>query len=115
MIGKKDEKEINISQLVMYLKCPRKVYYAYRGHEKRSEITAPYIEHLLLKELSIAYPDVVKRASSKVETLSEELEYELRRVSEEITAIYPKELADAETEIVKESESQVSLRIKEIA
>lgn len=114
MFCNKNETDLNISQLMMYLRCPRKVYYINRGHETTSRLTTSYIEHLLVKELAVAYPDVVKRSSSKVENLSEELESELQRVAEEITDIYPKELADTESELMEEAIEQVGFNLKEI-
>ncbi|MCG2735526.1 MAG: Dna2/Cas4 domain-containing protein [Candidatus Methanoperedenaceae archaeon] len=79
---------IRVSDITVYLKCPRRCYFIDRGHELIKEPSADHIQRLLLKELALAYGSAQKTG----DTLCA-LNYELDRISEEIRIIYRSELA----------------------
>jgi len=49
-----------VSDLVLYLSCPRQVYFVSHGHKLDRIITTEYVEHLLLKELAYVFPLLIK-------------------------------------------------------
>ncbi|MDO9517876.1 MAG: Dna2/Cas4 domain-containing protein [Methanosarcinaceae archaeon] len=118
MLRQNNEIKMNVSELLMYFKCPRQVYYLYRGHEFMPDISSQYIESMLLKELAFAYPDVVSVYSSNdvgmVESVVENLETELCRVYDNIELIHPGELEGASPEMMDDARLAVSECIKEI-
>lgn len=118
MVRQNDEINMNVSELLMYFRCPRQVYYLYRGHELMSDISSQYVESLLIKELAFTYPDIVSTCSSNavgvVENVTESLETELCRVCDDIELIRPGELESASSELMEDARSAVSECIKEI-
>jgi len=52
------ETNSSVSEVVLYTKCPRKIYFASRNEAIPDEIEKPYIRHLLLKELGVS-PSVI--------------------------------------------------------
>ncbi|HJH29731.1 MAG TPA: Dna2/Cas4 domain-containing protein [Methanosarcinaceae archaeon] len=118
MFRQNDEINMNVSELLMYFRCPRQVYYLYRGHELMPDISSRYIESLLIKELAFAYPDIVNACSSNdvdvVEGVVENLETELCRICDNIELIHPGELEGASPELMKDARSAVSECVKEI-
>jgi len=99
----------------MYFRCPRQVYYLNRGHELMTGITFPYIESLLLKELALAYPDIVSAYSSNDEGMIENLETELCRVCDNIELIRPAELEGVSPELMEDARTAISGCIRDIA
>jgi len=49
-----------VSDLVLYLSCPRQAYFVAHGHKLNETVTTKYVEHLLLKELAYSFPLLVK-------------------------------------------------------
>lgn len=94
---------IRVSDITMYLKCPRVVYFMNKGNELIRNITPGYLEKIIIKELALSYPD----ASDKEDMFSF-LEDELERLSGEIRIIYRSELAGIDDELVSGSISSVS-------
>ncbi|MFU8767704.1 MAG: hypothetical protein ACNA7I_08615, partial [Candidatus Methanoperedens sp.] len=94
---------IRVSDITMYLKCPRVVYFMNKGNELIRNITPGYLEKIIIKELALSYPD----ASDKEDMVSF-LEEELERLSGEIRIIYRSELAGIDDELVSGSISSVS-------
>lgn len=105
----------NVSELILYLKCPRQVYYTYRKHELAPEITPEYLEHMMLKELAIGYPDAIGRATDDKQNIYDELNIEMERVKAELELIYSTELRDLPFKVVETAESVVSDQIDRIA
>lgn len=103
MFLKKHKTTVNVSELVLYLSCPRKVYYALRDDQVSSPLTLSHVEHLILKEMGISYPELLKTYSSKDEEFLRALEVLLSRTAEEILFIYPEELADVPADIIEEA------------
>ncbi|MBN2111061.1 MAG: Dna2/Cas4 domain-containing protein [Methanosarcinaceae archaeon] len=114
MFLKKQKIKVNVSELVLYLKCPRKVYYSCRGHETLSKGTVPFAEHLVLKELGLKFPDLLGRYSSKDDDFLVELETIFSGISEELPLIYPEESAIIGQEIMDEATSGLRSSISEI-
>lgn len=119
MLRQNDDIKMNVSELLMYFRCPRQVYYLYREHELIPDISSRYIESMLLKELAFTYPDIINTYSSNVEEMGEDitenLETELGRVYDNIGLIRPGELNDASLEMIEEARSEISECIKEIS
>ncbi len=107
MFLKGDKIGINVSEVVTYLLCPRKLYYACRGHEPYSDITIPYIEHLLLKELGMNLPELLIGCSSKDDATISYLEDMLSRTVEELPLIYSPELEGVDAAMISEATAQV--------
>ena len=114
MLRQNDEINMNVSELLMYFRCPRQVYYMYRGHELMPAISSQYIESMLLKELALSYPDIVSAYSSNAEGMMKSLETEFCRVCDNIGLIRPGELEGASPELMENARSAVSECIKEI-
>lgn len=87
---------IRVSDIAMYLRCPRKLYFKLRGHE--DEHTAEYASHLVLKELALSYPAAVAHGDTAAYLTSE-----LDRISAELPAIHSMDcaLADSAVENVR--------------
>ncbi len=51
---------VRVSDLVLYLSCPRQAYFVSRGHRLDRAITTEYVEHLLLKELAYRFPLLIQ-------------------------------------------------------
>jgi len=49
-----------VSDLVLYLSCPRQAYFVAHGHKLNEVVTTRYVEHLLLKELAYSFPLLIK-------------------------------------------------------
>ncbi|WP_167848833.1 CRISPR-associated protein Cas4 [Methanolobus halotolerans] len=98
---------VNVSEIVLYLMCPRKVYYSCRGHETFPAATFSYIGHLILKEMGLKYPDLLKTYSSKDDDILADLETMLLRVSEELAFIYPEEFACVSSDMIEEAITHV--------
>ena len=103
---------VNVSELVLYLSCPRKVYYASRDNSASSPVTLSYVEHLLLKEMVMSYPELLKTYSSKDEEFFKALEALLSRTAAEVVLIYPAELKDIPADIIEEAAGNVLSGIK---
>ncbi len=107
--------EINVSDIVLYTSCPRKVYFVSRGFEMLPEINALRLERMLLKELSLTYPEILKECSLNADNLSKELEISLSRTDADLPLLFPRELAGVAKEILDEGEARARAKIPEIA
>ncbi len=79
---------IRVSDITVYLKCPRMCYFASNGHKLIKDPNVDYVQRLLLKELALTYGSALMTG----DTLCA-LNNELDRISEEIRVIYRSELA----------------------
>ena len=111
MFLKGDKMRVNVSELVTYLLCPRKLYYACRGHELYSDITISYIEHLLLKELGMNLPELLLSCSSKDDATISYLESMLSQASDELPLIYSSELKGVDATIISEAVENIRSHI----
>jgi len=107
--------KINVSDLLLYIKCPRRVYFISRGFELFPEINASRLERMLLKELSLTYPEIMKMCSLNADNLSKELEISLAQRCIDLPFLFPAELAGVEREIFDEAEARARAKIPEIA
>ncbi|HWQ44816.1 MAG TPA: Dna2/Cas4 domain-containing protein [Methanosarcina barkeri] len=107
--------EINVSDIVLYINCPRKVYFVSRGFELLPEINALRLERMLLKELSLTYPEIVKECSLNADNLCKELEISLAQTYRDLPIMFPRELAGIAKEIFDEGEVRARAKIPEIA
>ncbi len=82
------ETNSSVSEVVLYTKCPRKIYFASRNEAIPDEIEKPYIRHLLLKELALSCAEI---ARSKQEILPL-VQKRVEEVVQEIMTIYSDEL-----------------------
>ncbi|WP_048122397.1 CRISPR-associated protein Cas4 [Methanosarcina vacuolata] len=107
--------EINVSDLLLYINCPRRVYFVNRGFELFSEVTASRLERIILKELSLNYPEIVKECSLNADNLYEELEISLAKVCTDLPLLFPRELACVTKEIFEDGEARARAKLPEIA
>jgi CRISPR-associated exonuclease Cas4 len=112
MFLKKHKTGVNVSELVLYLACPRKVYYTSRGSSASSPVTLSYVEHLILKEMGMSYPELLKTYSSKDEEFFKSLEVLLSRAAAEVVLIYPAELKDIPAGLIEEAAVNVLSGLK---
>jgi CRISPR-associated exonuclease Cas4 len=107
--------EISVSDLLLYINCPRKVYFVSRGFELFREITVSRLERMLLKELSLTYPESLKTCSLNADNLHKELEVNLAQICVDLPLLFPGELEGAGREIFDEAEARARAKIPEIA
>lgn len=93
---------IQVSDITLYLRCPRQVYFANRGYKLIPEITSSYLEHIFLKELALSYPKAIESKD-----LYLELNHEFERISEEIPIIYRIELSGISETLFDEVKSKI--------
>ncbi len=112
-----DHSEINtnVSELTLYLKCPRQVYFVNRGHDILHDTTPSYLEHLMLKELAMTYPDVLKQYTSKDDMIAEQLEAEFGHLKDDIELIYTSDLRNVDPAIINQAWDTISCEIGGIA
>ncbi|WP_240664557.1 Dna2/Cas4 domain-containing protein [Methanosarcina sp. MSH10X1] len=107
--------EINVSDLLLYANCPRKVYFVNRGFELFPEMNGQRLERMILKELSLTYPEILRKCSLNADNLRKELETSLAQTCRDLPLLFPRELADATKEILEVGEAQARTKIPEIA
>ena len=105
---------VNVSELILYSRCPRKVYFANHGYELISEITSSYIENLLIKELGLTYPEIISY-TSKDDGISELLDSEFYDATENFENIYANELMNASSESIENARTTVYNHLGTIA
>ena len=115
MFLKREKIGTNVSELVTYLLCPRKLYYTCRGHEAFPDVSIPYVEHLMLKELAMNLPELLISCSSKDDELLSQFDALLSQVAEELPLIYSTELEAADSSIIEEAGSQLRSQIATMA
>lgn len=107
--------EISVSDLLLYINCPRRVYFVSRGFELLPEINASRLERMLLKELSMNYPEIVKMCSLNADIICKELENALNQACKDLPLMFPKEFARTEKEFLEEGDARARAKIPEIA
>ncbi|WP_462272967.1 CRISPR-associated protein Cas4 [Methanohalophilus sp.] len=101
----------NVSEVVLYTKCPRKVYFASRNETIVDDFKKPYIRHLLLKELALSCAEI---ARSKQEILPL-LQTRIEEIVQEIKTIYSDELEDIDENQFKDAVEDVNETLPAIA
>lgn len=115
MFAESQNPEINVSDLLLYLNCPRKVYFVSRGFELLPEINVSRVERMLLKELSLTYPESLKKCSLNADNLNKVLEVNLAQIFIDLPLLFPGELEGVGKEIFDEAEMRARSKIPEIA
>ncbi|WMW26317.1 Dna2/Cas4 domain-containing protein [Methanolobus sediminis] len=103
-----------MSELSMYFSCARKLYYSCRGHEQFHSSSLSYIEHLVLKEMAMTYSDMLKSSSSKDDVLSVDFDSLLLQTMDDLSIIYPDEMAGVTAEEISELAETVRSYLAEI-
>lgn len=106
--------EISVSDLLLYISCPRRVYFVGRGFELLPEINASRLERMLLKELSLNYPEIVKMCSLNADTLCKELEAALNQACEDLPLMFPGEFSRIEGAVLEDGSARARAKIPEI-
>lgn len=119
--------EINVSDLLLYSACPRRIYFVSRGFELVPEMNAFRIERMLLKELALIYSEILESCSlnaentrnaentENAEKLQFELEAALTRAQKDLPFLFPGERPCSAQDIFTEGAEQARARIPEIA
>jgi CRISPR-associated exonuclease Cas4 len=107
--------EINVSDLILYATCPRRVYFVNRGFELFPEMSGQRLERLILKELSLTYSEILRKCSLNADSLRKELEASLVKICTDLPLLFPREFAGATREILEEGEARARAKIPEIA
>ncbi|MCG7850187.1 MAG: Dna2/Cas4 domain-containing protein [ANME-2 cluster archaeon] len=103
------EDHVRVSDISNYLKCPRKVYYTYQGHEPIRTVTPSYVAALIIKEMAQDYAEVVTS-----EDMGSSLQSLLDMSAQQITTIYRNELSDIDPEIISQATSEVRSHLDEV-
>lgn len=93
---------IRVSDITVYLKCPRICYFMNKGHNLVNEITPAYLERMILKELALTYGNAFN-VQDKLSFLGSSLD----RISDEIRIIYRTELSGIDDDKLADSVSNV--------
>lgn len=115
MFAEPQNQGISVSDLLLYFNCPRKVYFVSRGFELLPEINVSRVERMFLKELSLTYPESLKKCSLNADNLFKELEVNLAQVCIDLPLLFPGELEGIGKEIFDEAETRARSKIPEIA
>lgn len=108
---------IRVSDLRLYLSCPRQVYFISRGHEHNEAITPEHIERLLLKELAFQFPSLSQTESLPKESglvgvsYSGVLAAQLDEVTDRIRTIYRNELRNISKVQLEEYKSKIDVEM----
>ncbi len=114
MFLKSAKTKITISELSVYFSCARKLYYSCRGHNPVYPSTISYMKHLILKEMAMSYPSILKCSSSKDDVSFVDLESLLTQVIDNINLIYPDEMGKVTAEIVDGASQTIRTHFSEI-
>ncbi len=99
---------IRVSDITLYLKCPRMCYFVGKGHDLVKGVTPGYAERMILKELALTY-SAAFNAENKLSFLNSELD----RISSEIKIIY-RELAGIDENTLADSVAGVRSCLEDI-
>lgn len=103
MFSRNNKINVNISELVLYTLCPRKVYYAQKNTKVVHPVTISRAEHLMLKEMAMSYYELLNVGTAKDECLRSALDVLLSKTLEEIVLIYPEEMEDLPGNVIEEA------------
>jgi CRISPR-associated exonuclease Cas4 len=93
---------VKVSDVITYLRCPRMVYFASKGHKLVGDITQAHIERMILKELALIYPLVILEKD-----ILSRLNEELRHITSELKLIYRVELEKIEDTLIEKAASSL--------
>ncbi len=109
------EQNMNVSDITLYLKCPRKVYYSKRSQKKRSNDNVSYVEHLLLKEFGLRYPQLLEHFSSKADDMKDIIQSEFNEICVELSIIYASELEGVSESTIMDAINNVQVCIEDVS
>lgn len=98
MFRNKSKIQLSVSELSTYFSCARRLYYSCRESDPFSSYSLSYIEHIILKEMAMLYPHMLKPTSAKDDISIKDLELLLSNALETISLIYPDEMKDVAAE-----------------
>lgn len=93
---------IRVSDLTIYLKCPRMSYFTNKGNDLIQDVTSGYLESIILKELALTYGSIIDR-----EDRLSLINMELDRILKDIRVIYRAELEDIDNLTLERAISSV--------
>jgi CRISPR-associated exonuclease Cas4 len=102
-----------LSEIVQYLRCPRKVYFTSRTQD-RWAINQTYLQHLLLKEFSYCYSELLQKAQDELQ-LTALMQSRLHEVGYDIIHIYAAEFGQLHETGMQDSIGKISESLGEIA
>ncbi|WP_370571762.1 hypothetical protein [Methanomethylovorans sp.] len=115
MSSNNTEQNTNVSDIVLYLKCPRKVYYTKRSHKTRSNDDVSYVEHLLFKEFGLKYPQLLEHFSSKADDTKGKMQSIFDETCAELSIIYASELESVSGLTISEAIGNVNACLEDVA
>lgn len=89
------EQNTNVSDITLYLKCPRKLYYSKRSLKIKPNDDVYYVEYLLLKELGLRYPQFMEYPSSKADEVKDKIQSIFNEMCTELGIIHASELVNS--------------------
>lgn len=101
--------KLTVSDISIYNKCPRQVYYIDRGHKLNFDKSHSYIEQIILKEIAFAYHSIIE-----CNDLHKQLEIKYSQIIENFELIYSTELENIDLDIIKSAKISVFNQLKEI-
>ncbi len=115
MPQKNVEQNMNVSDIALYLKCPRKVYYSKRSQKKESNDAVSYVEHLLLKEFGLRYPQLLEHFSSKADDMKDTIQSIFNEACVEFSIIYASELEGVSDSTISDAINNVQACIEDVS
>lgn len=111
----KNEHNTNVSDIALYLKCPRKVYYSKRSQKKRTNDDVSYVEHLFLKEFGLRYPQLLEHFSSKADGMIDTIQSVFNEIHVELNIIYASELEGVSESTILEAIDNLQACIEDVS
>ncbi len=102
-----------LSDVVQYLRCPRKVYFGSKNGIQQN-ISPAFLKHILIKELAFSFPELLRKAP-KTDELIILMKEKLNELPDEIIHIYAAELEAFSNAEMQNVSSEVSKSLAEIA
>ncbi|MBP2030018.1 CRISPR-associated exonuclease Cas4 [Methanohalophilus levihalophilus] len=102
-----------LSDVALYLRCPRKVYFEYRENEREMQPVL-FAKHLLIKELAYSYHELLDSASDRNELVNS-MQEKLYEAAADFVHIYAAEAEDLASTDIQENVAEITGLLEEIA
>lgn len=104
---------VRVSDLRLYLLCPRQVYFTSCGHKLNEAIAPGHIEHLLLKELALQFPSLIGEILEKphIKGMVSTLTTLLDDAGDRVRVIYRNELKGITEKQLLTSKSKIDIEL----
>lgn len=102
-----------LSDVVVYLRCPRKVYFESRA-EERQGIAERFAKHLLIRELAYSYHELLPDASGK-DGLANLMQEKLHEIAGDFTLIHAAGAGTLTNTDIQENVEEISGLLEDIA